>query len=288
MSRPILHRTHGHGRGPITRLMSPSDLGEVLKPFVFLDRFQVSMRARGGSGGMPLHPHSGIATVTVFTDGDATFDDPAAGRGTLAYGGVEWARAGRGIWHGQELAAGTSPTTQGFQLWLALPPELETAEAESQYVEAEHIPVVGPARLVIGRYDGAESPVRAPAGINYLMSKLGPGERWTYAPPKGHQALWVALANGALCGAAPVEAGALAVFEPGEAPVTFEASGEGATFVLGSAVPHRHPLHLGRYSVHTSPEALAVGERHIVELRRLLDGAASRQTPSGSTPVFRG
>jgi hypothetical protein len=35
--REIAYRTHGHTRGPITRLVSPSDLGEVIKPFVFLD-----------------------------------------------------------------------------------------------------------------------------------------------------------------------------------------------------------------------------------------------------------
>ena len=35
--RRIVKRTRGQGGGPITRLMSPSDLGETLKPFVFLD-----------------------------------------------------------------------------------------------------------------------------------------------------------------------------------------------------------------------------------------------------------
>ena len=59
--------------------MSPSDLGEQLKPFVFLDLFEADMRALAGS--MPVHPHSGIATVTVVTDGDMTFDDPVAGHG---------------------------------------------------------------------------------------------------------------------------------------------------------------------------------------------------------------
>src|SRR5262249_21134991 len=90
--RRINHRTRGHGHGPIVRLMSPSDLGEVLKPFVFLDLFEI------GAGGMamPVHPHSGIATVTVFTRGEAHFEDPAAGEGTIAYGGVEWLRAGGG------------------------------------------------------------------------------------------------------------------------------------------------------------------------------------------------
>ncbi len=37
--RDITYRTHGSGGGPITRLVSPSDLGELIKPFVFLDRF---------------------------------------------------------------------------------------------------------------------------------------------------------------------------------------------------------------------------------------------------------
>ncbi len=36
--RAIVHRTTGRTRGPITRLVSPGDLGQVLKPFVFLDR----------------------------------------------------------------------------------------------------------------------------------------------------------------------------------------------------------------------------------------------------------
>ena len=43
--RQIVHRTHGRRQGPITRLMSPSDLGQTLKPFVFLDLFDTE----GGS-----------------------------------------------------------------------------------------------------------------------------------------------------------------------------------------------------------------------------------------------
>src|SRR5437867_5458279 len=101
VTRAIVHRTRGHGHGPIVRLMSPSDLGEQLKPFVFLDLFEADTRALAGS--MPVHPHSGIATVTVLTEGDLTFDDPHARRGTIGYGGVEWVRAGRGMWHGKEL-----------------------------------------------------------------------------------------------------------------------------------------------------------------------------------------
>jgi hypothetical protein len=66
-SRKVVHRTRGRGHGPIVRLMSPSDLGEHLKPFVFLDLFEADMRAM--SRGMSIHPHSGIATVTDVPEG---------------------------------------------------------------------------------------------------------------------------------------------------------------------------------------------------------------------------
>ena len=60
-----------------------------------------------------------------------------------------------------------------------------------------------------------------------------------------------------------------------------------AVFVLGSAVAHSHDLHLGHYSVHTSAEALARGERRIAELGAKLAMAGDRRTQTGATPVFR-
>src|SRR6266446_10511329 len=107
--RQIVHRTHGRRQGPITRLMSPSDLGQTLKPFVFLDIFDADESTSHAMGEMPVHPHSGIATVTVFTEGHMRYADPAGGSGKLEYGGVEWMRAGRGVWHGQEMSAGDVP-----------------------------------------------------------------------------------------------------------------------------------------------------------------------------------
>jgi hypothetical protein len=42
-ARPIVKKTSGTPRGAITRMMSPSDLGEMLKPFVFLDLFKADI-----------------------------------------------------------------------------------------------------------------------------------------------------------------------------------------------------------------------------------------------------
>jgi redox-sensitive bicupin YhaK (pirin superfamily) len=237
---------------------------------------------------MQLHPHSGIATVTVFTRGDVRYDDPEAGQGQLGYGGVEWMRASGGVWHGKEITAGDSAKVQGFQLWVALPPELENEVPDSQYVEASEMRQAGPAHVIVGAYDGAQSPVRAPEGLNYLLVTLKPGETWSYSPPKGHTVGWLAVAQGALAADGLLQAGDMAIYEDGYAGITLTATGaEDAIFVLGSAVAHRHRLHLGYYSVHTTAAALAQGEARIAELHRELIAAGDRRTRSGTTPVYR-
>ncbi len=279
-ARPIVYKTRGRGHGPIVRLMSPGDLGAALKPFVFLDLFGGPSQFMGS---MPLHPHSGIATITVIAEGDVRFDDPVSGSGTIDYGGVEWMRAGGGVWHGKEMSPGTSPSIKGFQLWIALPPELENGPVDSQYIESRHIPEVGPARLVIGRYADAQSPVRAPDGLNYLLVTLAAGESWTYVPPHGHEVAWLAVSHGRIN---TVETGEMAVFKPGLDPIALTAGADGpATFVLASAMPHPHDLVTGYYSVHTSPEALAIGEAGIERLKARLTVDPHTQ---GTVPVFRG
>jgi redox-sensitive bicupin YhaK (pirin superfamily) len=285
--RRIVHRTRGHGHGPITRLMSPSDLGRFLKPFVVLDIFDMDLR--GGAGPrMPIHPHSGIATVTVLTQGSMKFEDPDAGSGTLGHGGVEWMRAGGGVWHGQEMSPADVPRVQGFQLWLALPPELENSQPQSRYLEAAAMPVTGPAHVIVGDHDGVRSPVPAWGGVNYLLVTLKPGESWAYRPPAGHSVGWMAVASGTVHAGESVSAGEMAVFDDGEAAIALGNAGDGdAVFVLGSAVPHPHDLHLGNYSVHTSAQALEAGERRIADLRTRLAAAGDRRTGAGTVPVYR-
>lgn len=286
--RRIASRTRGRGHGPITRLMSPSDLGQIVKPFVFLDIFETKGANIRALGNMPIHPHSGIATVTVFTKGSMLYNDPAAGSGTLGYGGVEWARAGGGMWHGKELTADNVPHIQGFQLWIALPAALENGEAVSRYIEAQDMLQAGPAHVIIGKHDGVQSPVPAPEGINYLLVTLPASERWTYQPPAGQTVGWLALAQGTLEAESSISTGEMVVFEQGEKPIALEASKtEDAVFVLGSAVPHPYPLHLGNYSVHTTAQTLEAGERRITELGRKLQEAGDRKTASGAIPVFR-
>ena len=256
----IVTRTTGRQHGPVNRLASPSDLGELLKPFVFLDYFDSSM---GAEMRFSMHPHSGLATTTVLLEGEVDYEDTTGASGIMPAGGVEWMNAGRGVWHDGR-ARGNGPV-RGYQLWVALPPELELGEPFSQYLSASEVPRIGPARVILGRYGDAESPIPAPRGINYLLVQLSAGEQWQYTLPAGHDVAWLSVQRGALHIADEPVWGELVVLGESEGVLTFTAD-EDSEFVLGSAVPHPHDLVLGYYSVHTSSEALRVGEARIGEI----------------------
>jgi len=240
--------------------MSPSDFGRLLKPFVFLDLFEHEGPPFEGG----LHPHSGIATLTYVTEGSINYIDPDNVKGVLTAGGVEWMQAGRGMWHGGGIGAGR---TSGFQLWIALPPELELEPATSLYQPPEEVRIDGPARVLLGSHGSASSVIESPSPINYLAVRLKAGERWRYEPPARHSVLWAAVSSGAVSVPDELREGDLAAFEASNEAVEFEALSD-AEFMLGSAVPHNHELVLGNYSVHTSRDVLREAEAHISAIRK--------------------
>jgi redox-sensitive bicupin YhaK (pirin superfamily) len=262
--RQIVYRTRGRRHGPITRLMSPGDLGQVLKPFVFLDLFGTEASSFSGFG---LHPHSGIATLTYLFEGSVRYEDTTGATGILPEGGVEWFKAGAGAWHGG--GAGDTGRTRGFQLWIALPPDHELGPVESIYQAPGEIAQEGPARVLLGQHGGGANALTTPSPMDYLAVRLKAGESWRYTPPADQTVAWLAMAKGAVVTPGLVEAGELVVFEPSNAAIAIRAT-QDTELVLGSAVGHPHDLVLGYYSVHTSRASLEAGEHRINEIGRRL------------------
>ena len=125
--RAVVLRTPGRRHGPITRLASPSNVGELIKPFVFLDHAVVPFTGQKLFG---IHPHSGIATLTTVLKGGMAYEDTTGKRGEVTAGGLEWMKAGGGVWHDGGPLEGEP--LRVFQLWVALPASEESAPAESQ------------------------------------------------------------------------------------------------------------------------------------------------------------
>ena len=273
-SRRITHSTRGQAHGSIVRLVSPSDIGELIKPFVFLDYFEAEPAHAPAFG---FHPHSGIATLTLLLNGQLWYEETTGVKGVIEPGGIEWMRAGGGVWHTGG-AVGTEKI-KGFQLWVALPPDLENGSAQSQYLGADEFQSHGPARVILGRHGNAVSKVPAPEGVTYLDVRLKAGERWRYEPERDHTVAWIAVHHGAVTAPDKVAQGEIAVFEESNGAIEFEAQGD-AGFVLGSAVKHPHDLVLGYYSVHTTPDALKKGEDNIARIGRQLhaEGRLARRS----------
>jgi redox-sensitive bicupin YhaK (pirin superfamily) len=261
-------RTRGRTHGPVTRLVSPGDLGAVMKPFVFLDAFDTPAAKAPAFG---IHPHSGLATLTYLIDGRFSYEDTTGKSGLLYEGGLEWMRAGGGVWHTG--APATDGRIRGYQLWVALPADWELRPAMSQYLAPEQVPTVGNVTVLLGTYEGAQSRIQTPAPMTYLSVTLGAGETWRYARPADFTVLWISVFEGSLQlpDGQEVSAGELAIFEgEGELPLQ---SAHGARFILGAAPLHPHPLVLGYYSVHTSEAALQAGESTIAQIGRELRAA---------------
>jgi redox-sensitive bicupin YhaK (pirin superfamily) len=268
--RRIAIRSAGRRHGPVTRLVSPSDIGELIKPFVFLDHAEVAPRPEPLFG---IHPHSGIATLTTVLRGGINYEDTTGKQGEVAAGGLEWMNAGNGVWHDGGPTAGEP--LRAFQLWIALPPSDENAPPESQYIAPNEVQEDGPVRVILGHFGEASSRIRAPAGINYFHVRLKDGQRWRYAPPEAHNVAWLAVDKGTLWSREPTYAGQICVFEESGDAIEVQAVGE-TSFVLGSAIKHPYPLVLGYYSVHTSSAALAQGESEIFRIGQRLRASGRR------------
>jgi redox-sensitive bicupin YhaK (pirin superfamily) len=163
-------------------------------------------------------------------------------------------RAGGGVWH----TGAALQQAKGFQLWIALPAELENSPSESHYLSADQVSEEEPARVILGSYGRAKSAILCPERINYLDVQLAAGERWIYQPPLDHEVAWLAVSEGTIHASERVSAGEFVAFEESNSAVSILAE-RASRFVLGSAAKHPHELVLGHYSVHTTHAALVAG-----------------------------
>lgn len=263
--RKIVTRTKGRTNGPITQFVSPSDLGQSMKPFVMLARYSVPEKA---TFNYPMHPHSGVASLAMIVEGTLHSVDSKGGPKVLQRGSVEWLMAGRGIWHGGPV--GTIEPTCGYLMWLALPPEHELAPPAEAFIDARNTPAEGAARVLLGSFNGTESVWPAPVAATCLYVELGEGDKWHYDPPESHDVLWMMVCAGSLDAGESVREGELAVFERASQSVNLVAR-SACSFILGSARFSPHDIVESHSSVHTSLAALRQAEDEIARLGEQLN-----------------
>ena len=91
----------GRRHGPLTRLITPWDIGELTRPFVFLGYSEHTAREQTAVGAQ-----SGIATLTLVLGGALEFEGAPGNTGIIGAGGFKWTTPGEVVWHAAGGATG--------------------------------------------------------------------------------------------------------------------------------------------------------------------------------------
>jgi len=229
-SRRIALLRSGRRYGGITRLITPWDIGELTRPFVFLCYSELAPGAKIVVGVQP-----GIGTLTLVLSGVLEFEQALGNKGTVVAGGFVWAAPGEAAWHTGGRAAAEPLRT--LQLWIELLRKPASVIAESQCVAPHEVQEERSVRVVLGQIGRARGRIRhAPPNLSYFHIRLKDGQRWRYAAPDGHNVTWLAVDRGGLIleEDGRVLREQVALFERSRGVIAVQAEGE-SSFVLGSA-----------------------------------------------------
>ncbi len=263
-SRSVEFTHSADNGGPIHGVIGTNELRRRLNPFVFLDHFDVTTDSKWG---FDWHPHSGVGTFTYVLASDLDHADTGGAVERLDEGGVQWMASGGGIWHQEYYHPRAEHQVSGFQLWIALPPDLENGPSNYQDVASDDLPVVDTTSVLAGTFMAATSPIDVPVNFNYFDVTLDASTEWSFTPPADHDVAWIFTHDGNVeTGGTTVEPRTLAVFEASIDPIVVTSASEGAKFMVGTAAASTQPIVARGGSMHTTAEALQSGQRRIAEL----------------------
>ncbi|MEO0895067.1 MAG: pirin family protein [Bacteroidota bacterium] len=137
-------------------------------PFTFIDHMGPGKIGPGKYMGVNQHPHVGLSTLTYLFKGEIEHRDSGGGHALIKPGDVCFMTSGKGITHTERtpehLKDGQEHEFHGYQIWVALPKELEEMEPRMDFYKANQIPTWEEnnlrLKLVAGKGFGKESPLK--------------------------------------------------------------------------------------------------------------------------------
>ncbi|MFP1631753.1 pirin family protein [Zhengella sp. ZM62] len=175
----------------------PSARRRMVGPFIFFDRMGPAVLRDGIAMDVRPHPHIGLSTVTYLFDGQIRHRDSLGTEMVIVPGDVNLMTAGRGIVHSERTPEEMRTSTMdmhGLQTWLALPEGLEETDPAFAHTTAADLPELdgegAHARVVMGTFYGATSPVRQHHETLYADLRLEPGATVTIPAEAEERALY--------------------------------------------------------------------------------------------------
>ncbi|UTW65434.1 pirin family protein [bacterium SCSIO 12643] len=248
-----------------------TDIRTELKPLVFFDAGKFTRSDDGFTIG--YHPHSGIGIITYFHGTDLHHKDSADHPGVIHDGGMQWIRAGKGVWHEEGYHRKHNAQTTGewtgsiHQLWIQLPPELEESEVVYENLPSDEIAVHDHVKVLAGTYQGVKGKIDLPIEMTYLDVSLKAGETWKFETPKGQTTGFVFTRDGAIkLNEELIENNKMAILEHKEGVLQVEAHNENSNFIVVLAKPESYPSVTHGGQIHTNEESLLRSLEHIKKI----------------------
>ncbi|MFS4468308.1 pirin family protein [Maribacter sp. 2210JD10-5] len=139
----------------------------MIGPFIFIDHMGPTDLGPKKYMDVDQHPHIGLSTLTFILEGELMHEDSLGTRQLIQPGSVNWMVAGKGVSHTERtpehLRNGNTFTAHGYQIWVALPKDMEDIEPEFHHIPATDLPSwkdgTTQFKLVAGEGYGRKSPV---------------------------------------------------------------------------------------------------------------------------------
>lgn len=227
----------------------PTARRRMVGPFIFFDRMGPAILRGGEAMDVRPHPHIGLSTVTYLFDGAIRHRDSLGTEMVIRPGDVNLMTAGRGIVHSErspdEMRGGDMPMS-GLQTWLALPEAMEEIDPAFEHTATTELPEISHggvhARVVMGQFGGALSPVRQHSGTLYVDLRLEGSASAPFDAEWEERALYLLEGEIEIAGDrfGPDQ---LLVLRPGDA-ITIKAGPTGARMMLfgGDSIPGKRHI----------------------------------------------
>lgn len=137
-------------------------------PFTFIDHMGPAEIGADRYVDVDQHPHIGLSTLTYLFEGEIEHRDSMGSVQVISPGDVGFMTSGSGVTHTERTPkgkrTGQTLTMHGYQIWVALPEELERMEPQFDYYPSETLPEITKEnlriRVVAGNAFGLSAPLQ--------------------------------------------------------------------------------------------------------------------------------
>ena len=139
----VEERARNIGNFMVGRLL-PFRKKRQVGPFTFIDHMGPTTLGPTQYSDIDQHPHIGLSTLTYLFEGSIEHRDSDGHHQVIGPGDVGFMTSGRGVTHTERtpanLRGGNTLRIHGYQIWVALPTQLEEMAPTFQYVPASELP----------------------------------------------------------------------------------------------------------------------------------------------------